>query len=144
MSSTDLVEVSTDTFTAVVPPFANLPTLTALAILTESRDSAKFALASDAFRSLLSPEKRAEFDAANFGELVDILTAWFKASPVPGAEPATPSPESKRAAREAAYNRKDRLADYLVFAFGVLAAILVGAALLVTVVIPTVVSILNP
>jgi hypothetical protein len=76
----ELVEVITDDFTAVVNRFNSLPVVVVASVLTEKEPMSQFVNAVEAFRHQLSSDKLSEFDELGLEKTMPVILAWFEAS----------------------------------------------------------------
>lgn len=76
---TNLVEVVTPDFSAVLPSFITLPVRKVSAVM-EAQDYEQFMLVVELIRSYLSPEKVDEFDELNASQVVKFMSGWIALS----------------------------------------------------------------
>ena len=76
---TNLVEVITPDFSAVLPSFITLP-VRKVATIMDAQDYEQFMLMIELIRNLLSPEKVEEFDELNAAQAVKVMSSWIALS----------------------------------------------------------------
>lgn len=76
----DLVEVTTEDFSAVVTRFAALPMIIVASVLTEKDPMQQFVNSVEAFRHQLSSDKLMEFDELGFEKTMPVITQWLEVS----------------------------------------------------------------
>lgn len=80
MAETQLIEIQTDVFEAVVPWTRVMTGGTMLTIANQQDATLRATMLLTVFRDTLADEKREEFDQLDIFEMVDVCTQWLEKS----------------------------------------------------------------
>ncbi len=75
---TSLVELSTESFSAVVPNVNQLPAMRLMSIMLTQNPEWQYGMMMNLLRENISPELHEAFDNLNNLEMQQIITQWFE------------------------------------------------------------------